>query len=78
MNEIDINQTIYQLISTYPKLKDVLYDLGFTDITKPGMLQTVGRIMTIKKGATMKNISLDVIKEKFIQNGFKIKEETHE
>ena len=31
---------------------NILSDMGFTDITKPGMLNTVGRFMTLDKGAS--------------------------
>lgn len=47
-------------------------ELGFEDITKPGMLNTVGRFMTIPKGAAMKGISLAKVKEVFEEKGFKI------
>jgi len=45
-------------------------NLGFDNIVNPVMLNTVGRIMTIKKGSEMKNISLDKIKEAFLENNF--------
>src|SRR5699024_2996677 len=43
-----------------------------TDITKPAMLRSVGKLMTIPKGAKMKHISMDEIKEKLAENGFTI------
>jgi hypothetical protein len=78
MIDININETIYQLITNYPELKDVLYDLGFKDIVKPGMLQTMGRIMTLKKGAVMKNKSIDEIKSYLFDKGYNLKEDSHE
>lgn len=71
---IDLNKTVYELCNTYPEIKDILNSSGFVDITKPGMLNTAGRFMTIPKGANMKKISLDTIKEVFIEHGFIIKE----
>lgn len=44
--------------------------LGFADITNPIMLNTVGKIMTIKKGAKMKGISLEKIESVFRENNF--------
>ena len=76
MNNIDINQTIQSLVSQYPDLKDILFDLGFKDIVKPGMLQTVGRFMTLVKGAEIKGISIDLIKQTLNQHGYEIKEES--
>lgn len=69
---IDLNKTVYELCNTYPEIKDILNSIGFIDITKPGMLNTVGKFMTIPKGATMKKLSLDTIKESFIEYGFTI------
>jgi hypothetical protein len=51
-----------------------MQELGFTDITKPGMLNTAGRFMTLPKGAAMKGIGLDVIKTAFEKNGFTVHE----
>ncbi len=74
MKIIDLNQSIHTLVTSYPEVKDILFNLGFTEITKPGMLQTVGRIMTPIKGSQAKGISLEIIKEAFIKQGFNIKE----
>ncbi len=74
MKEININDSIFQLVTTYPEIKDILFSLGFTDIVKPGMLQTVGRIMTLSKGSKAKGISLEIIKKAFHTEGFNIKE----
>lgn len=71
---IDTNKSIYELIQKYPEFKKVLYDIGFKDITKPVMLQTVGKIMTLKKGAMMKNIDFEDIKVKLKTLGYEVKE----
>lgn len=74
MKTIDLNQSIYELVTSYPEVKDILFDLGFSEITKPGMLQTVGRFMTLNKGSKAKGISLEVIKKAFMNHGYNIKE----
>ncbi len=74
MKDISINDSIFQLVTTYPKIKEILFSLGFIDIVKPGMLQTVGRVMTLSKGSKVKDISLENIKEAFKAQGFNIKE----
>ena len=73
MIEIDISKTIYQLVKEYPVMKEIMIELGFTDIVKPGLLQSVGRIMTIDKGCSMKGISIEVVEEVLACNGFKLK-----
>lgn len=75
MKEIRLKDSIYQLIQTYPELQDMIYRLGFTDIIKPGMLQTVGRFMNLIQGSDLKKIPLSLIKETLIENGFTIKED---
>jgi formate-dependent phosphoribosylglycinamide formyltransferase (GAR transformylase) len=67
---ININTSIHDLVKSYPEIKDIMNNLGFDNIVNPVMLNTVGRIMTIKKGSEMKNISLDKIKEAFLENNF--------
>ena len=73
--KISLNQSVHDLCTQYPEIMDILKELGFTDIVKPGMLQTAGRIMTIPKGAAMKKIDLNTIKQTFTNQGFTIEEE---
>ena len=56
----------------YPELLSIMPNLGFTDIVKPGMLQTAGRFMTIPKGAAMKGIDLETVKAVLRENGFNV------
>jgi len=73
MNKIiSLNETVYELCTKYPEIKDILKELGFVDIANPIMMNTAGRVMTIPKGAEMKNIDIETIKEKLKQNGFEI------
>jgi len=72
---LNINKTVYELVTVYPELKDILFELGFKDIVKPVMLTTVGKIMTIKKGALMRGVDLDQIITKLQQYDFIVMEE---
>lgn len=72
--KIDLNKTVYELCSENPQIANILAEIGFKDITKPGMLNTAGRFMTIHKGAAMKKIEIEVIKQAFLENGYEIKE----
>ena len=59
--QISSTMSIFELVKTHPDVKEVMAALGFTDIVKPGMLQSVGRVMTLAKGARMKNIEWETI-----------------
>jgi hypothetical protein len=71
---IDLNKSIKEICQTYPEMISIMTELGFESITNPAMLNTVGRMMTIYKGAKMKGIEISVIKQKLIENGFEVKE----
>ena len=75
MEQFNSNDSLYKIITKYPNIKEIMRDLGFKDVVKPGMLQSVGRIMTIKKGCMMKSIDYETVKQTFLENGFKIMEE---
>lgn len=69
---IDFDKTIFDLCSNDSDIPLILEAIGFKDITKPGMITTVGRFMTIKKGAAAKKIDLNDIKQEFIRRGYEI------
>lgn len=71
---IDLRKTLYEIYSKNPEIIDILFELGFQDITKPGMINTAGRFMTIPKGAAMKKISLEDIKKSIEDKGYTIQE----
>lgn len=75
MINIDPNTNIQELVSKYPNITDIMIKLGFSDIIKSGMLQTVGRFMTIEKGAKIKKIEWNTIVKTFEENGFQFKKE---
>ncbi|WP_148134719.1 DUF1858 domain-containing protein [Candidatus Formimonas warabiya] len=52
---------MHSLCTRYPELVGILAQIGFTDITKPGMLASVGRFMTIPKGAALKKLDMALI-----------------
>lgn len=69
---ININESIYNLCTKYPKLKDALYDLGFDKIKNPIMFSTVSKFMTMKNALKMKKIDIEDIKDKLNEYGFTI------
>lgn len=78
MRHLDLNTPVAGLCSVYPELVNILRDLGFTEITRPGMLSTAGRFMTIPKGARLKGIDLDLIRTTLCEHGFETTEDSHE
>ena len=70
--EIDLNKSVYELCSQHPDIVQIMQEIGFKDIANPAMLNTAGRFMTIAKGAAMKNIDMDIIKQAFEARGFRI------
>lgn len=51
---IDLRKTVYELCSADPEIMNIMVELGFEQLAKPGMLQSAGRFMTIPKGAKLK------------------------
>jgi hypothetical protein len=75
MKTYSLNRNIYQLVKNDPFIEQILYDIGFVDIIKPGMIQTVGRFMTLKQGSQLKKISLEHIKNVFHKHGYHLEED---
>lgn len=71
---IDLSHSVFDICKEHPEVVDIMKDLGFESITNPSMLKTAGRFMTIPKGAAMKQISMEKIKEAFAAKGYEIKE----
>ncbi len=75
MNKIiDLDKTIYELVSEFPEVKEIMFELGFTDIVKPEAIEVMGRHMTLKMGSQIKGIPMDKIIEAFKADGFEIKD----
>lgn len=70
--KIDINLPVYEMVKSYPETKEIMAGLGFKDILKPGMLETAGRFMTLKKGAKLKKIDFANIIDAFSDYGFEL------
>lgn len=73
IKEINLDQTLLSIVSQYPELIDLLYDIGFTQIKVPGMLQTAGRFMTLRSGCELRKIDIKLLELVLIEKGFTIK-----
>ena len=74
MSKVDFSKTVYELCKEDSQIVEIMKNLGFEQITSPTSLNTVGRFMTIPKGAAMKGVDLKTIKEEFIKRGYEIRE----
>lgn len=70
---IDFSKSVNDICKEYPEVIDIMQELGFESLS-PAMLATAGRFMTIPKGAQMKKLDLEMIKEEFRRRGFEVKE----
>lgn len=75
MIEIDANEILYDLVRKHPMVKEVMIEIGFVNTVKPGMLQSVGKVMTIKKGSEMKGIEWNKVETIFREHGYLLKED---
>ena len=73
-NIIDFTKSVYDICNEHPEAMDIMRELGFDSLT-PAMLATAGRFMTIPKGAKMKKLDLNSIKEEFIRRGYEVRED---
>ena len=68
--KLDLSKSVYDLVTEYPEVVDIMKELGFSEITNKVMLNSVGKIMTIPKGAKMKGVSMIDIVGAFMNAGF--------
>lgn len=69
---IDMQKTVHALCTADPALAAILAEIGFTEILKPIMLSTVGKIMTLPKGAAMRGIPLETVVKVLQSHGYQI------
>ena len=72
---IDFSHSVYELVTEYPELADIMDELGFSEVKKPAMLHSVGKLMTVPKGAKMKGIEMLDVVAALIKAGFTIEGE---
>ena len=72
MKLIRSDDTIYTLNNQYPEIIDILYDFGFKQIKMPQMIQTAGRLMTLKKGCEIKGFNYEELIKVLYNHGFQI------
>ncbi len=71
---ISLTDSIFNIVNKYEEVIKVMEILGFEGMTNKTTINTVGRIMTLKKGAGFKNIDIKKIKDEFEKHGFIVEE----
>lgn len=71
-NTIDLTQPVAELIKTHPELKDILVELGFKPLANLAMLNTVGKVTSLKAGSKLAGVSLDKIKQTLEFKGYEV------
>ena len=61
-NTIDLSQPVATIIKEHPEVKDLLIDLGFKPLSNPAMLNTVGKVTSLKARPKLSNIPLSNLK----------------
>ena len=68
---IDLSNSISEICKAHPEILDFMKELGFESIS-PAMLNTVGRFMTIPKGAKMKGLAMETINQEQRNRGYEV------
>lgn len=76
MQTISLHTPVRDLVQEHPSIVPVMVQMGLSGVTDPSLLNTVGRFMTLAKGAKMKHIALADLVAKLQEAGFEV--ETHE
>ena len=70
---IDFNESVYDICTAHPEIKDVLISAGLSNLANPVMFSTAARFAKIPEGAKNHNIDVSVIEQKIRDLGFEIK-----
>lgn len=72
MNTIDLSKPVAQTLKEHPEVKDILVDLGFQPLANPAMLNTVGKVTSLKAGSKLAKIPLETIIKTLEFNGYEV------
>ncbi len=71
---LDFHTSIKTFAQEYPDFAQDMYDIGFTRIKIPGMLNTVGRVMNLELGSKAMGFDIEDVKKKLEEKGYKFDE----
>ncbi len=72
MNTIDVNKPVADVVAQNPEVLDLLVELGFKPLANPVMRNSVGKVVSIKKGASMHGMDLAKIRQTLEFNGYEV------
>ncbi|MDY4760974.1 DUF1858 domain-containing protein [Streptococcus thoraltensis] len=73
-NTIDFKKPVADILKEHPELQEILVDLGFKPLANPAMVNTVGKVTSLKAGSTLAHIPIEKIRETLIMHGYDIEE----
>ena len=72
MNTIDLNLPVAEIINQHPEVKEILVELGLKPLANPAMLNTVGKVTSLRTGSKMTKVPLDRIQQVLECNGYEV------
>ncbi|WP_225047799.1 DUF1858 domain-containing protein [Lacticaseibacillus kribbianus] len=72
MTSISLNTPVRELVLAHPAIVPVMVQMGLDGVTDPALLNTVGRFMTLAKGARMKHIPMTQLTAALAAAGFEV------
>lgn len=72
MTTISLDTPVHDLVTQTPAIIEVMVAMGLDGVTDPKLLNTVGRLMTLRKGAKMKHIDLAALIDQLKAAGFEV------
>lgn len=78
MTTIDLNMPVRHLVAAHPEIVPLMVSMGLDGVTNPGLLNTVGRFMTLAKGARMKHIELATLRATLRAAGYEVKDDNNQ
>jgi len=71
---IDLNDTVHDICTAHPEIKDILITFGLKDLANPVMFNTAARFVKIPDGARNHNIDMALVIQKIRDLGFEVKQ----
>ncbi|AXY25101.1 hypothetical protein CL176_03125 [Suicoccus acidiformans] len=73
MNEVDLDIPVADVLDNQPELLDLLVNIGFKPLANPIMRQSVGKVVSLRRGAKMIGIPMTQLVKELIWNGYIVK-----
>lgn len=69
---IDLTQSVHQIVTEHPELKELFIDLGFKPLANPLMFNTIAKKTTLIQGAKLIGIPLENLIKQLEWNGYEV------